>query len=572
MADSETDSSAQGGEEASLDLSGLGALDFTPSWVKKTPEENFEKYRSDRYSGDDGERRERPGRGGFRRGPGRDGSRDSGAPRERDTDRDAGRERRPFRRDEGRPQRDGAFREGRGFEPRFQPLEADVRVLPDQKALGQIIRKIQTSHHAYPMRELARLFAGNPQSIVVRVGRKPHRDGAEGARQEQLKFFQCKKCGMPALSAEELSAHVFSKHLSDYFTEETVDCEPPKGNFPCVAKCGLSGVLIGPPNLHDYNERVREMIRTRYPGMREDAYRARIEMVRDPEAVEEWRKTAVKKTVYRLKNAKPAQDAKPAQEGEAAQDAAPEAAPAYTRAEAERIFREQIAPGLVASPKAILAPAEAAAASPSRALASACRFALERESRNPVSIFYALRGAFHYRKLFFFRANDPRGQEFVTASAPAPLDTAHAVPELAAIVSYVAEHDGCTAKELVAALAGTDVKKQSEVLSRIGWLAERGHIVAFYDGVLAPPAEHPAYRRRKKEENAAPAEAGTGPQESAPGEAAAEAAPAETPAAAPAEAAPAESPAEPAGAESASTVSGEADAAPAAESVSPAQE
>ena len=58
-------------------------------------------------------------------------------------------------------------------------------------------------------------------------------------------------------------------------------CDPPKGAFTCVAKCGLTGELLGPPNLHGYDARIREMLRTRFPDMDEAHYRSRIEMVRD---------------------------------------------------------------------------------------------------------------------------------------------------------------------------------------------------------------------------------------------------------------------------------------------------
>ena len=92
-------------------------------------------------------------------------------------------------------------------------------------------------------------------------------------------------------------------HLSDYFDAKEIECEPPKGNFNCVAKCGLSGVLLGPPNIHEFNATVREMIRTRYPSMSESEYRSHIEMVRDSEAIEEWRKGATKKTVFTAKGA-----------------------------------------------------------------------------------------------------------------------------------------------------------------------------------------------------------------------------------------------------------------------------
>lgn len=467
MAEEQTEQDA-----GAVDLSGIGSFDFTPDWAKGKPDD---KSRFARFEPRE-ERDERPdrrdggrGRQGF--GERRDGGR--GRPAFGDG-RDGGRGKPGFgeRRDGGRgrpafgERRDGDRGQRREFRPFVKPLDAEVRILPSQKDLGGIIRKIQTSHLAYPMRQLERLFLENPGSCMLRV--TPRGEAAETVR-----FHQCKACGFVAFSEEELAAHLIAAHLGDYWTAEEIECEPPKGSFTCVAKCGLSGELLGPPNLHGYDARIREMIRTRYPNMSESAYRARIEIVRDQEAVEAWRQSATKKTVFKKK-------------GEAD-------APAVEREVAEMEFRMQIAPSMMSTPKAVDLSADIALKASDRAFVFACRDAIEFEKRRPRNLTFALHGAFHHRKLEFFRANDPRGPEFVVAVKPTPLDTAHAVPELAALVKYVEAHGEVTRTELLAALAEGDEKKASEVKSHIAWLVEKGHLVGFSDGMLTVPAKFPKH-------------------------------------------------------------------------------
>ena len=454
-------------DAGAVDLSGIGSFDFTPDWAKGKPDD---KSRYARFEPRE-ERDDRPARG--REG----GRRDAGRGRPAFGDRqDAGRGRPSFgdRRDGGRDDR-GPRREPRPF---VKPLDAEVRILPNQKDLGGIIRKIQTSHLAYPMRQLERLFLENPGSCMLRV--TPRGETA-------VTFHQCKACGAVAFSEDELAAHLLAAHLGDYWTSEEVECEPPKGAFTCVAKCGLSGELLGPPNLHGYDARIREMIRTRYPNMSEAAYRARIEIVRDQEAVEAWRQSATKKVVFKKK-------------GEAD-------APAVEREAAEMDFRMQIAPSLMSSPKAVDVPADQALKATDRAFLFACRDAFEFEKRRPRNLSFALHGAFHHRKLEFFRANDPRGPEFVVAVKPTPLDTAHAIPELAALVKFVEEHGETTRAELLAALAAGDEKKAAEIKSHIAWLVEKGHLIGFSDGALTVPAKFPkhAQQRRSAGEGRAPA-------------------------------------------------------------------
>jgi len=307
---------------------------------------------------------------------------------------------------------------------------------------------------------------------------------------------------MPALSEEEVVAHILAAHMPDYYERVELDCEPPKGNFTCVAKCGLSGEFIGPPNMHDFNAKVHDLMRSRYPSMGEDEFRSHIVMLRDADSIEEWRKSATKKTVYRRKGDS-AQTAVNAPEGaEAAEGpAATDAAPALEREQAELEFHRTILPTLVVKPKILVTTAQAGLKTPSRPLLFAMRDALRKEQRFPASLFFALRGAFHHRKLEFFRANDQRGQEFVTAVKFAPLDADHAIPVLTAIVKFVENHPGITIAALVPAICAGDDSMRDEVVKNLSILIERGHLVAFHDDQLQIPSEHPPYRRLPKDKN-----------------------------------------------------------------------
>lgn len=489
-------------DAGALDLSALGSFDFTPAWAKGKPDDaaKFARFEAREETPARGER-PRFGQGGPRR--------DDRGPRPGGPRRD---ERGPRRDDRGPRSGFGGPRDDRGPRGGFggprredrpprefvKPLDVDVRILPGQKQLGEFIRRIQSAPFmAYPLKQLAYFFLEHLEACVLRVAPK------KGAA-EPVVFHQCKACGAVAFSEEELMAHVVAAHLGDYYVCEEVACEAPKGAFTCVAKCGLSGELLGPPNLHGYDARVREMVRTRFPNMSEEAYRARIEMVRDAETVEAWRASATKKTIYRRKETQPQAPAPAADEGEAA---AP-VAPAIEREAAELEFRRTIAPSLLSSPKSVDLAADLALKSSNRAFIFACRDALAREKRFPASLFYALRGAFHHRKLQFFRANDPRGPEFVIAVKPAPLDLAHAIPELAELVTYVEAHPDQAPGAVVAALAAGDAVKGQNVKAHIMWLLEKGHLVCYANGGgLVPPAEHPRWRPQPRKQPPAPPKA-----------------------------------------------------------------
>ena len=446
-------------QNGAIDLSGLGSFDFAPSWtagdkvVAKTGRGGFREQENE-------ERAPREGRAPRRF----DGPKPSGDhPFKRDS-----RPGKPFNRDGkgGRPF-NGGKPEKRGFVKRefIKPLEAEIRVLPGQKELGGIIRKIQTGFAAYPLKQIAWFFLDHPEACHVKVTPKD----------PQIKFHVCKACGFACFSEEALDAHIMSTHLGDYYTAEEMDVEPPSGQFGCVVKCGVTGELIGPPNLHGYNSKVRELAQRL--GMNENDYRARLVTVRDQESVEAWRQTATKKVFYRLKVAESEAKAEESAETEVA------ASPALERDQAEAEFRRNIAPQLKSVSKSSDMTLAQALKSADRPYLFAVRDAIAKERRFPASLFFALRGAFHHRKLVFFRANDPRGQEFVSASKPTPLDTEHAIPELGAVVKFVEEHPLCSVGDL-----------PPEMKGHLGWLVEKGHVVQYFNGLLALPEDHPKFR------------------------------------------------------------------------------
>ncbi|MBO7721773.1 MAG: hypothetical protein J6T01_05140 [Kiritimatiellae bacterium] len=484
----------------------LASFDFSPDWAKKDAGVNIGGIRPEKDSGDDrrrtdrsqasGDRGERGGRERFgeRRRFGDRRRFDDGEPRgdrRRDGDRrrSGGDRGQPAERNRfeyrgaagggGQPEeRDGRRLDGFNRRERFpgrpRPLDAEVKILPESKALGTIIRKLQNDIHAYKLKDLAYFFLDNPSLVLLKITPK----GADGAAPE--KFRQCKVCGYASLSDEDVLEHAVFAHLGDYYDSKEVDCEPPKGNFNCVAKCGLSGVLLGPPNIHEFNAVVKEMVRTKYPDMSEEQYRSHIEMVRDADAIEEWRRGATRKTMFFAKGRADV-------EGE----------PGFSRESVEGEFKRTIAPSLVDSPKHLLITAEAALKSPVQSLRRTAELTLEEARRNPFEMCFALRGAFHHRKLKFFRVNEPRGQEFVTNVEYREFDSAHAIPELAAAAKFVGENPCCDRSEF---------PQVADFEKHLSWLVSTGHVVAFTNGVYSLAEKYPKYgpqwRKRGKKQKA----------------------------------------------------------------------
>ena len=434
-------------------------LNFVPTWARQPPAANP-------YAAFEGERRreprdrDRPPRGGPGAGPGRGPGR---GPRQ-----GPGRGPRPRDRDE---------RDRRGFVSRRPPREGPaepapapvaVSFIPERRHLGVLAHELRASGRAYPLADLASRFLQTPACHEVKI---ETRSGSGGQPAPQL--YQCRACQLLFQNLPEFTGHALAMHLDTVFTREQQQTEPPVGAFACVARCRLSGELLGPPNYHAYNARLQELWRTRFAHMTLDEYRSHIETVREPEQIEKWKQSVSVRTVYRFKDQ-------------------PELPP-LSEAEVQKIFSEQHLPKLSATGRRFIVPAALAQQLTDPGLRRAVRESWFRESRHPYSVMLALRPALHHMHLYLFKTAG--GQTFATAIQPHPLEPRRAVKAIAEALHYLRRHPGCTRHELVEKLRpgmAADSPQAAMVLSPLRWLIEKGHVIEFFDGTLSVPGGVPA--------------------------------------------------------------------------------
>lgn len=444
-------------------------LNFIPDWARKPPESrNFDSFegeseRDDRR-GRDRDRRRPEGRGG---GGGKDKDRRRKSPREggpgKDRDRDRGGGRRDFRRDE-RPKRE--FVE-------LPPVE--VRFVPEQNGLSSAVKQIHANRKSYPIMQMASMFLNNPDLCIVKI--EPQK-GSQG-----IPMHQCKTCGVLALDSAAIISHILKAHLEEYFDKEEIVGDPPAGQFVCVARCGFSGILLGPPNHHSYAAKLQELHKSRFANMPIEDYKRRIEMRREPELIEQWKEENRKQTFFKLKNA-----------GENPEKMKRQAAEAY--------LIKNVVPDLIVETRKASIPLKVARLIDDQRLKTVIRIAWNRESRFPISVVLALRGAFRHRGLQVFKG--ARNVDYVSAVRPAPLDPQHVVESIREVLVFLQQHPGSDRKKLLEALrpgVAPDSPEASGVLSQVTWLVEKGHIIEFFNGTLSlPPKVQPDQPAAKAEE------------------------------------------------------------------------
>jgi hypothetical protein len=191
---------------------------------------------------------------------------------------------RPKRDDRPRPNQKDRREETVERKPAREEVPAlagwQVRFLPDRTGVEGLARQIKASMKAYPLFDLARLVLEKSERYQVEFKRTDETAQA---------LYQLKSDGSLWMDESSAISHALNSELEKFYRRERIATEAPKGNFTGVAQCGMSGILLGPPNYHGYQSKLREVHAQKFPHMSLDAYTSRIRVVKDEAVIEQWK-------------------------------------------------------------------------------------------------------------------------------------------------------------------------------------------------------------------------------------------------------------------------------------------
>ncbi len=525
-----------------LDLSQLQSFSFGTQWTQDKPDT------SGRPANREGRRDDRPRREGggpsggaggpprrdrrdFRKpagAPAQDGAEGGGsAPGARESRSGA-----PFRdnRDDRGPRRDfrgprpegqGGYREPMDRGPYISPFFT-VTFYPEDTSFAALAKTIRASCRTFELFDIARTVIGKNDRFVVVVQRKAPEQGpgtaapADAGASRPAPFSISVPDGLPFENDEAAIAHGLSVHLSHFFDTTEAEVEAPKGNFQVINKCGVTGVLLGPPNYHRYNQIVQQHHAAKVPRLSFEAFRGRIETVRDPDVVNQWLEQMKKITRYTWKHG-------------------PEGSTPLTfdNLEDARLYllthaREKV----VRQVESARFPGKQFEALPQGEIQRAVEGALERQRRFPLDTANALRGRLRREGFTIFKKGS-KGVSYVCA-----VKRKFRVPgqvfadSIGALIAFIEAHPMVKASELPERMLGIKVpaptgrttppieagaqaaeaaapaapavvltaeeqQKISRLQGDLRWLVTEGYVTEFMDGRLFSPP--PMVEARKKE-------------------------------------------------------------------------
>jgi hypothetical protein len=499
-----------------LDLDNL----FQPAWAQgKTESNKFAKF-----TGNEGVKPERSfsGKPGERRAPRREGGGGFG-----------GGERRggPPRGGSKFGDRKGGFRGGdRRDEPRGErppppaPLpEFTVAFIPEERGVEQLSKQIKMTGRAYPLFQIAQLILAKAERYSVHLTAKKKADGTTE------KIFLCALDETPWTSEDEVIAHVLKNHFATFYQAERTQTEPPKGVYTFVAQCGLSGVILGPPNYHDYQNQLRKLHAEKFSRMPFEVFKARVKIVKDEAVVKKWIEEQSFKTEFNCLNV-------------------PEPLKLPTMEEVEKHFRATHKDSIIKAVETITV-----AGLPSRSLRCGglqrlIRQEWEQQRHFPLPIATKLSQQFAQHGLQFFKVNKTVTHVSVARPTYLDIESNPVSAGIKRIVEFINATPKCTRKKLIEALAPTPkitvipiaetpapaapaaegeaiapakpaepkapepTPEQTAVMVDLHWLIHQGAVLEFADGRMETakkPAPKPVKQEKKPTEKTTSDEAAT---------------------------------------------------------------
>ncbi len=408
-------------QNSDLDLS----LHFLPDWAKQGSNKNIYENFSGRDESDGGRQRV-PRKGGSDRRPKRSSSqkvRKSSDTGERGQGQRQDRGNRGGRRPDRRP---GGGQ--RGPRREAEPLiDIDVAFFADEAISKSLTEQIKLTARAYPLFSIAHMILEKPERYSVKLTTVKKK----GSDEVEQKLYTCALDGTVWLSESDASDYLLKKHLGTFYETVKTEAEPPKGTYTFVGQCGISGVILGPPNYHDYQNQLRKLYNDRFSRkMSFDRFKSRVKIVRDEETVKKWLDEQSFVTTYKVLNS-------------------PESLELNSWSEVLEHFNENHKDNLIHETSSHLVKGKEAAECSCPSLRRLIRVRLQDQKRFPLKVVHLLSQQLSSKGLQFFKVNKSVTHVCVSRPHYLDLDKTSVKSGIRKIIQFINEHQGCNRKQLI---------------------------------------------------------------------------------------------------------------------------
>jgi hypothetical protein len=447
----------------------------------------------------------------------------------------SGERRQDFRRDDRREEGGAPFERGPYISPFFV-----ATCYPEDNGFAAMVKAVRASCRTFQLFEITKAVLEKNDRFVVVVqrarpeqsGRPAEADGNSEARAADKPgpMFMSLPDHLPFDTEDAAIQHGLGNNLGAFFEMQEVEIEAPKGNFPIINKCGITGELLGPPNYHRYQQILQQHHAAKLGRMPFERFRESVVSVREPEVVTAWLDKMKKATRYTWKPpvAKPATTPPMGTPASVSADAPAENVPAPDAAapitfdtieEARLYLLSNARDKVVRAVDNVRFHGKLIETLPPGEIRRAIEGHVERQRRFPLDTANALRGRLRREGFTIFKKGS-RGVSFVCAvkrrfRVPGqvfsetitrlidfleknPMVHMKDLPKGFLAIDIPAAAPGGTPPEAApAALAPEQAEQLRKMSNDLRWLVMEGYVTEFSDGKLfAPPPMAPQAAKR----------------------------------------------------------------------------
>ncbi len=384
-----------------------------------------------------------------------------------------------------------------------------VTLEPEAKAVEAMAQMIRTASKAYSVFDAAKLVLASGDRFRV---------GFALAAETNAKLSVIPSDSSVWVSRDEAMAHlIHSDVLSQYYRQEEIELEEPKGNFTSIAICGMSGELLGPPSHHSYQSALHKIHRERFSNLYLEDYKRRIRTDNSPEIIEKWKESQKRGMQWTdLKADVP-------EGGEA---------PKFkSRAEMEAHFRAHHAEALITETLQVMVAGNIPKKNLSAGLYHALRKAVDEARKHLLPTAQQLCGGFEKQGLKLFKRRG--GKLWVSRVRPRLLDSTIVLSDrIAKMLEIIKAKPGIKVKQLLEAIAPSTPatekpavieeaqavvtsadapapappeasNEQLQALKDLHWLNSEGYVIEYSDGIVFIGVTEPPPAKPKAAKSAA---------------------------------------------------------------------
>lgn len=371
----------------------------------------------------------------------------------------------------------------RTMKPDYYRPTVDVVLYPEPKPFDVLMNALKISGKTYPLFDIARLILAKNDRFRVLV--RPIQKASEVPPCLYLSIAD----QIPFEHEKDAIDHALKQCFEKFFDLEVETVEPPKGSFQIINRCKSTGVLLGPPNYHRYQELLRAHQYKHFSQLSVEQVEQKIEPVKGEEVVNQWLEQMTQQQRYRWKSK---------------DDEKSIVFDNIDRAQ-QYLLKEQ-KKQLVRSCNSIrFAGVDLEKLPPSNSIAQAVKYKLETQKRFPLEVANNLRKKLRKANFSIYKKGS-KGISFVCGIKRKFRKPGQVFADsIQSLINHIEKHPYMEVSGLSKNVLGIDLdteegkslpldkqKELNELRNSLHWLITEGYVIEYSDGKLfAPPAQKP---------------------------------------------------------------------------------